>query len=147
MPMWTLKEYVAECKRAPQTTAGAVIVLPPSIGSATESKLLYTESWTRTIFALMVAECGDKRVNAPPSSTAPADESAEPTLTITWVSNTYAGTGTRYSATLLPLAVLATLYQAFAPTRTISSKTTTVYPVPSPIPAGGARQAGSRRRA
>ena len=153
MPTWSLKDYLAECKTAQKSTRGAVIVLPPSVGSATESKFIYTESWTRTIFALMVAECGDKRANPedeplPTPTPRPSlselfnpKPPEEPTLTVTWVSNTYAGTGVRYSATLLPLAVLAALYQTFAPTRSIQSKTTTVFPVPSPIPAGGARQA------
>ena len=120
---WNLGDFVAQCSKFPTSTWGAFIVLPPSASSRSSNYLIVIRSEETLTFNAMVAVCNQ----------------ATGTADIEWVSDTASGQYGRSVIQFLPLAVLTSVYLAFAPSRTYTTAATSVFPVPSPIPKGGAQ--------
>jgi hypothetical protein len=125
---WTLKDYSDQCAQFPDSTQGAFIVLPAAMGSDSENYLVVLRQNTTISFNAMVAGCE-------------SDGAPKPTGTakILWVSDTASGKYGRSTVQFLPLAVLTSVYLAFAPQKTFQTTTTTAFPTPNPLPVSGAR--------
>jgi hypothetical protein len=120
---WNLGDFTSQCRKYPTSTWGAFIVLPPSASSRSSNYLIVIRSEETLTFNAMVAVCNQ--------ATGAAD--------VEWVSDTATGQYGRSVIQFLPLAVLTSVYLAFAPSRTYTTVTSNVFPVPSPIPKGGAQ--------
>jgi len=86
-PTWGVAQYQQQCQ-ADSTTAGAIVVLPPSSQSASWNVLL-AASWTSIGMQIMVLDCE-------PTNTAYANNRAF----LTWISKVDTGTGRRYNFSL-----------------------------------------------
>jgi hypothetical protein len=118
-------DYAAQCEGDRAHTKGAFIVLPPAAGGTTKNYLVLVQKGTTVDFNAMISECDQMHEHKEPD--------------VAWVSNTVAGEYSRSVIQFLPFAVLTSVYLAFAPQRTYQTTTSTVFPVPSPLPIGGAR--------
>jgi hypothetical protein len=118
---WGLAEFLEQCKEDPDHTRGAFIVLPPSYESKTENFLIAIRSSATIQFNTMVATCN----------------TAKAVPAVDWVSDTSTGVYGRSQIQFLPLAVLTSVYLAFAPQRLYQTATSQVYPTHTPIPKGG----------
>ena len=128
---WSLGDYLDQCKRDAAHTRGAFIVLPPSSSNSQENYIALLRSSTDVTLSVMVAEC--HAVAPAPAATSDGETS------VVWASYAQSGKYGRSQVEFFPLAVLTSVYLAFAPQRTYQTTTTTVYPTVAPIPAGGER--------
>jgi hypothetical protein len=160
---WGLNDFLEQCKEDPYTTLGAIIVLPSTFESRADNYLLMIRSVSTLQFNALVATCNPISVLVPAASPAPpgaqtgragASPPSMPSLTpmpsptgtlivgdagVDWVSDTAVGTYGRSVIQFTPLAVLTSVYLAFAPQRLYQTVGTRVFPTPNPIPAGGAQ--------
>jgi hypothetical protein len=120
-PLWTVSTYQQQCLND-SSTAGAVVLLPPSTQSGTWN-LLLSASWTSVGMQAIVLDCE-------PTNTSLVNNQSY----ITWISAVDTGTGRRYSFSLATALSLLQGYQVFHPLTTYSYS---VAP-PSPSPAPGA---------
>ncbi len=140
---WTLADYLQQCAQDPHTR-GAFIVLPPSSGVATDNWIVLLQNTTTVTFSVMVAQCdhggappvADGVVGPPPSSPAPRPGD---NASVVWASEPVTGKFGRSQVEIFPLAVLTSIYLAFAPQRTYQTTTTVAYATPNPLPSSGAR--------
>ena len=140
---WALGDYLQQCAQDPHTR-GAFIVLPPSSGVATDNWIVLLQNTTTVTFSVMVAQCdhngappvADGVAGPPPSvpTPRPGDNAS-----VVWASEPATGKFGRSQVEIFPLAVLTSIYLAFAPQRTYQTTTTVAYPVPNPLPSNGAR--------
>jgi hypothetical protein len=100
---------------------GAFIVLPAVYETKNDNYLLMIRSTATLGFNIMVATCG------------PSEAS------IDWVSDESRGVYGRSVIQFLPLAVLTSVYLAFAPQRLFQTVATRVLPTPNPLPPYGAQ--------
>jgi hypothetical protein len=140
---WTLGDYLQQCAQDPHTR-GAFIVLPPSSGVATDNWIVLLQNTTTVTFSVMVAQCD--HAGAPPvadgvAGPPPTAPTARPgdNASVVWASEPATGKFGRSQVEIFPLAVLTSIYLAFAPQRTYQTTTTVAYPVPNPLPSNGAR--------
>jgi len=139
---WTLADYLQQCAQDAHTR-GAFIVLPPSSGVATDNWIVLLENTTTVTFSVMVAQCDHSGAPAADGVASPITSSPTPrpgdNASVVWASEPTTGKFGRSQVEIFPLAVLTSIYLAFAPQRTYQTTTTVAYPVPNPIPSGGAR--------
>ena len=109
---WNVGDFIDQCAKDPVHTRGAIIVLPPSSDNRAENYLVLIRSEERLAFNAMVAVCK-------PDGTADVE----------WESKTVEGEYGRSVIQFLPLAVLTSVYLAFAPSRTYTTAMTTQFPV------------------
>jgi hypothetical protein len=142
---WTLSDYLQQCAQDAHTQ-GAFIVLPPSSAAASDNWIVLLQNTTTVAFSVMIAQCD--HTAAPPV----ADGVAGPPLpvgqptprpgdnaSVVWASNPAKGKFGRSQIEIFPLAVLTSIYLAFAPQRTYQTTTTVAYATPNPLPSSGAR--------
>jgi hypothetical protein len=140
---WTLADYLQQCAQDPHTR-GAFIVLPPSSGVGTDNWIVLLQNTTTVTFSVLVAQCDhgaaapvpDGVAGPPPSSSAPRPGD---NASVVWASEPATGKFGRSQVQIFPLAVLTSMYLAFAPQRTYQTTTTVAYATPNPLPSGGAR--------
>jgi hypothetical protein len=140
---WTLGDYLQQCAQDAHTR-GAFIVLPPSSGVATDNWIVLLQNTTTVTFSVMVAQCdhsgsppvADGVAGPPPSSPTPRPGD---NASVVWASEPATGKFGRSQVEIFPLAVLTSMYLAFAPQRTYQTTTNVAYPVPNPLPSNGAR--------
>jgi hypothetical protein len=120
---WGLDDFLEQCKEDPEHTMGAVIVLPSTFEIKNDNYLLMIRSTARVEFNTMVATCD-------PDTKKPS---------VDWVSDTSSGVYGRSIVQFLPLAVLTSVYLAFAPQRLVQTVATRAFPTPNPLPALGAQ--------
>jgi hypothetical protein len=119
-PTWTVAQFQLQCASDP-STAGAVIVLPPSTDSASWNFLLVS-SWTRVGMQVMIADCR-------PTNTSYVNSASY----LTWISRVEIGTGERLSFSLSTALGLYSGILASHPQHT----NTYSYPTPTPNPVTG----------
>lgn len=124
---WNLTNYLQQCAEDPHTR-GAFIVLPPSSAQSQLNWIVLLENTTTTSFSVMIAAC-DHGV----TKTAKLGDNTS----VVWASDPTTGKYGRSQVEIFPLAILTSVYLAFAPQRTYQTTTTVVYPTVAPIPAGG----------
>jgi hypothetical protein len=140
---WGLADYLQQCAQDPHTL-GAFIVLPPSSGVATNNWIVLLENTTTVTFSIIVAQCdhsgsppvADGVAGAPPTSPTPRPGD---NASVVWASDPATGKFGRSQIEIFPLAVLTSIYLAFAPQRTYQTTSTVAYPAPNPLPSNGAR--------
>lgn len=140
---WTMGDYLQQCAQDAHTR-GAFIVLPPSSAVATNNYIVLLENKTTMRFSVMVAQCDHSA--APPAQDwvagpPPPEKTPRPgdNASVVWVSEPAKGEYGRSQVEIFPLAVLTSIYLAFAPQRTYQTTTTVAYATPNPLPATGAR--------
>jgi hypothetical protein len=126
---WNLTNYLQQCAADPHTL-GAFIVLPPSSAQSQLNWIVLLESATTTSFSVMIAACDH--------GTAHSAKLGDNT-SVVWASDPATGKYERSQVEIFPLAILTSVYLAFAPQRTYQQVSTVVYPTVAPIPAGGER--------
>jgi hypothetical protein len=164
---WGLAEFLNQCAEYPESTAGAFIVMPASYESKNDNYLFVIRTDSRLQFNTLIATCAAKP--APPKEAEPtpaperrhdhrgwwqdAGASVEPSPTpasaaapvmvgnaqVEFASTTATGEYGHSVIQFLPLAVLTSIYLAFAPQRLTQSLVTRAFPVPSPLPPYGAQ--------
>lgn len=117
-----LNDVKSECRGNGDKIKGIVVALPYAATSGTENFIIFNKNWTQVKFATAIFECG----------------TGDDDLSLYWISRVNQGDGVRYGGSLLPLAVLASIYTVVVPSRTFSTVTTRVYPTTPPLPATGA---------
>jgi hypothetical protein len=140
---WSLADYLQQCAQDSHTQ-GAFIVLPPSSAAASDNWIVLLQNTTTVSFSIMIAQCdhsgsppvADWVAGPPPPSPAPRPGD---NASVVWVSNPSKGKFGRSQVEIFPLAVLTSIYLAFAPQRTYQTTTTVAYPAPNPLPSNGAR--------
>ncbi len=135
---WTLGDYLQQCARDPAHTVGAFIVLPPSSAQSSVNWIVLLETRTEATFSVIVAACNPNPVlpsGAPASATiAPGSNTS-----VVWASRPASGKAGRSQVEIFPIAILTSIYLAFAPQRTYQTTSTVVYPTTNPVAAGGER--------
>jgi hypothetical protein len=121
---WGLEEFLEQCKTDVNHTLGAVIVLPSTYEAKNDNYLVMIRSTTTVEFNTMVATCTNADSQTPG---------------VDWVADTSSGVYGRSVIQFLPLAVLTSVYLAFAPQRLFQTVATRVFPTPNPLPAFGAQ--------
>jgi hypothetical protein len=143
---WTLSDYLQQCAQDAHTQ-GAFIVLPPSTAAASDNWIVLLENTTTVAFSVMIAQCDHSAAPPVPDGVAgpppPSPPSATPrpgdNASVVWASNPAKGKFGRSQIEIFPLAVLTSIYLAFAPQRTYQTTTTVAYATPNPLPTSGAR--------
>jgi hypothetical protein len=140
---WTLSDYLQQCAQDAHTQ-GAFIVLPPSSAAASDNWIVLLQNTTTVSFSVMIAQCDHSAAPAVPDGvagpppTSPAPRAGDNT-SVVWASNPARGKFGRSQVEIFPLAVLTSIYLAFAPQRTYQTTSTVVYATPNPLPSSGAR--------
>jgi hypothetical protein len=121
-PTWQLADYLTQCSRDSQHTAGALIIMPPVVQSATNNFLIGSSSWTSLDFFALLADCA---------------ESGQ--ARVIWKSDLeYSGRANVASVSLLSLLVgynaLANHSGSSSTTTTTTFPTAPATPTPSPFP-------------
>jgi hypothetical protein len=129
---WSLDDFLEQCKNDSEHTMGAVIVLPPTFETRNDNYLVMVRSAATLQFNAMVATCNPAKPDPMAS-----DKTVLGRAGVDWVSDTVSGQYGRSVIQFLPLAVLTSVYLAFAPQRLYQSVATRTYPAPNPVPAGG----------
>jgi hypothetical protein len=126
---WNLTNYLQQCAADPHTL-GAFIVLPPSSAQSQLNFIVMLENTTTASFSVMIAACDHG-----------AGRSAKlgDNTSVVWASDPATGKYERSQVEIFPLAILTSVYLAFAPQRTYQTVTTNVFPTVAPIPATGER--------
>jgi hypothetical protein len=135
MGTWTLSDFENQCKWDPDHTIGAYILVPPALGSEDLNYLVWIRTNETIKFNAIIARCSRENTELSPPG---LPKGSPGPVTVDWVSNTATGEFGRSALQFLPFAVLTSVYLAFAPSRTYATTTNRVYPVPSPLPHGGA---------
>jgi len=126
---WSLANYLQQCAEDPHTR-GAFIVLPPSSAQAQLNWIVLLQNTTTTSFSVMIAVC---------DHTGPRLARLGDNSSVVWASDPTTGKYGRSQVEIFPLAILTSVYLAFAPQKTYQTTTTVVYPTVAPIPATGER--------
>ena len=119
-PLWTIANYQQQCF-SDSSTAGAIVILPPSTQTASWN-LLLAASWTAVGIQAMVLDC------EPMNTSYVYNQSY-----VTWISEIDTATGRRYSLSLATALSGLAAYQALNPARNYSVAIVT----PSPLPTSG----------
>jgi hypothetical protein len=121
-PTWQLADFLTQCSRDPIHTAGALIIMPPVVQSATNNFLIGSSSWTSLDFFALLADCAENGQ-----------------ARVVWKSDLeYSGRSTVASVSLLSLLVgynaLANRSGSSSTTTTTTFPTAPATPTPSPFP-------------
>ena len=121
-PTWQLADYLTQCSRDPKHTAGALIIMPPVVQSATNNFLIGSSSWTSLDFFALLADCAENGQ-----------------ARVVWKSALeYSGRANVASVSLLSLLVgynaLANHSGSNSTTTTTTFPTAPATPTPSPFP-------------
>jgi hypothetical protein len=133
---WTLNDFENQCNWDPEHTIGAYILVPPALGSEDLNYLVWIRTNETIKFNAIIARCSRESLALLPFG---ATKGPPGPVTVDWVSNTATGEFGRSALQFLPFAVLTSVYLAFAPSRTYATTQNRVYPVPTPLPHGGAQ--------
>jgi hypothetical protein len=123
-PTWSLGQYQQQCFND-SSTAGAVVILPPSAHSGSWNYLL-ASSWTEVAFQAIVLDC--EPTNALYTNNASY---------VTWISNVQRRDNSRYSLSLSTILALLSGIAAIHPVHTETETTTYSVATPSPGPSPG----------
>lgn len=139
---WGLAEFLNECAEYPESTAGAFIVMPSSYESRSDNYLFVIRTDSRLQFNTLIATCAAKAAPQKEAEPTPAS-SASPIMVgnaqVEFASTTATGEYGHSVIQFLPLAVLTSIYLAFAPQRLTQTIVSRAFPTPNPLPAFGAQ--------
>ena len=134
----TVADFVDQCSKD-SNTRGAFIVLPTAVANSNDNGIILIRNNTEVFLNVMAAGCDHSASAAGVSSERSPSPAPSGSASIVWASSTEHGVKVRTQVEFFPIAILTSIYFAFAPQRTTQTTTTTVFPTTTPIPPTGAR--------